>query len=245
MGINIRHGSSPPIVFIAQLGTGGDSWKPVLDRLESGATTLTYDRPGTGDAPPRPAPNPPIPHSGFARELLELLDAEGINEPAVIVGHSFGGLIARAFAGSYRQRVAGLVFVDASIPQFHLVPTSEPKLDGDDDGATEIDVVRGQVEILSLGIPRVPSVVLTRTHGTWSGDAPPPHPAVEDLWLVSQRQLADQAGASLVVATTADTSSPATLQRSSPTWWRRSNQLQRPAFRWSSRTGDLFRLVGT
>jgi pimeloyl-ACP methyl ester carboxylesterase len=191
--------ATPRVVFIAQLGTGGDSWRPVLDRLP-GITSVTYDRPGTGSAEPRPAPNPPLPHSAFARELACLLDQRGITEPVVLVGHSFGGLIARAFAGLWSERVAGLVFVDASIPQFHLLPTCEPKLDGDGAGATEIDVVAGQVEILTAAVPSVPTVVLTRTHGRWSGYESPPHPAVEDLWLVSQNILSWTFQAPLIVA---------------------------------------------
>lgn len=188
-----------PIVLIAQLGTGGDSWKPVVDLLPD-TTVVTYDRPGTGDAPGRSAPNPALPYSAFARELADLLDQRGVTQPAVIVGHSFGGLIARMYTALHPDRIAGLVFVDPSIPQFHLYPTAEPKLDGDGPDATEIDIVAGQVEILSAELPPVPTVVLTRTHGRWGGETPPPHPAVEDLWLVSQRLLARQTGAPLIVA---------------------------------------------
>ena len=194
-----RVGALPPVVFIAQLGTGGDSWQPVLEHL-GGLATFIYDRPGTGNAPPRPAPNPAIPHSTFAAELAELIEQHQVPSPAVIVGHSFGSLIARAYAAAHPDRVAGMVHVDGSIPQFHLLPTAEPKLDGDGPEATEIDVVAGQVEILSAATPQVPTIVMTRTPGMWSGDEPPPHPAVEDLWLVSQRIVARDSQAPLVAA---------------------------------------------
>lgn len=194
-----RPGAGSPIVLIAQLGTGGDSWKPVVDLLP-GATVVTYDRPGTGDAPGRPAPNPPLPHSAFARELADLLDQRGITQPAVIVGHSFGGNIAKVYAGQHPDRVAGFVFVDSSIPQSFLYPEGPMPVDGDGPDATTVDTVTGQVEILSTELPPVPTVVLTRTPGRWDGENPPPHPAVEDLWLISQRLLARQAGAPLIVA---------------------------------------------
>jgi hypothetical protein len=58
MGPNVREGKSPPAVFISQLGTGGESWQPVIDQLGCGCSAVTSDRPGNGDAPPRPAPNP-------------------------------------------------------------------------------------------------------------------------------------------------------------------------------------------
>lgn len=188
-----------PVVFIAQLGTGGDSWKPVIEQLP-GIWAFTYDRPGTGSAPPRPAPNPPLPHSAFAKELASLLEHHGLTGPAVIVGHSVGGNIARVYAGIHPERVAGMIFVDSSIPQHFLHPNMGPIVDGDSPDATTIDTVAGQVEILEASIPDVPAVVLTRTHGRWGGDKPPPHPAVEDLWRVSQRILARGFRAPLVVA---------------------------------------------
>lgn len=194
-----RAGIAPPVVFVAQLGTGGDSWKPVLERLP-GVHAFTYDRPGTGSAPPRPAPNPPLPPSAFGSELAALLESKGLTEPAVIVGHSFGGHIARMYAARHPDRVAGLVLVDASIPQFHLMPNEGPKIDGNGPDATEIDTVSGHVEILSAQLPDVPAVVLARTHGRWSGTAQPPHPAVEDLWQVSQRILARDLRAPLIIA---------------------------------------------
>lgn len=187
------------VVLIAQLGTGGDSWKPVVGRLD-GIATFAYDRPGTGNAPPRPAPNPALPYSGFAAELAALLDAEQVDGPLILVGHSFGALIARAYTAAHPDRVTGLVIVDGSLPQFHLVPTGEPKLDGDGPDATEIDVVRGQTEILSAPTPQIPAVVITRGHGRWDGENPPPHPAVEDLWQISQRLLARDLGCPLLVA---------------------------------------------
>jgi pimeloyl-ACP methyl ester carboxylesterase len=38
----------------------------------------------------------------------ELLDACGENEPVVLIGHSLGGPILRAFAAEHPRRVAGL-----------------------------------------------------------------------------------------------------------------------------------------
>lgn len=202
---------SPTVVLISQLGEGAAIWKAVVDRLD-GLDVFTYDRPGTGSAPPRPAPNPPIPHSVFTAELADLLEQHDVTGPIVLVGHSFGALIARAFTAAHPHRVAGLVIVDGSLPQFHVVPSNLPKLDGDGPDATEIDVVAGQVEILTAPTPRLPALVLTRTHGRWDGDNPPPHPAVEDLWAVSQQILARDLGCPLLVADNAGHQ----LQRDAP-----------------------------
>ena len=197
--MTVNAGDSPPVVFIAPLGTGGASWKPVIDLLATSPTTVTYDRPGTGDAAPRPAPNPPLPYSAFADELAALLDEHGITEPAVVVSHSAGSLIARAFASGHPCRVAGMVHVDGSIPRLSLWPavasTSQPP-DGDGPDATHFDLLAGEVEILEAITPSVPTAVVTRTPGRWSAG----YDKADPLWTAYQRQLARQAHAPLVAA---------------------------------------------
>jgi pimeloyl-ACP methyl ester carboxylesterase len=149
-----------------------------------------------------PPPNPPLPYSAFAEELATLLDEHNIVEPAVIVGHSIGGHIARAFAGLWPERCCGLVFVDASIPQFKLWwRDTEPVVDGDaSGGATEFDILAGEVEVLSAAIPSVPTIVITRRRHWWIAGKTTPHPAIDDLWWISQRLLAEQHNALLIVA---------------------------------------------
>ncbi len=195
----LRPGGSPPVVFISQLGCGAAIWTGVLEHLPDLAT-VTYDRPGIGDTPPRPAPNPALPYSMFADELAALLDTRTMPDPVILVGHSVGGLIAHVFAARYPHRVAGLVMVDRSIPALHVYPSVEPKVDGDGPGATEIDTVSGHLEVIEAGLPGVPAVVVARTHGRWDGKNPLPHPAVEDLWRAYQRQLTRQLDCPLIVA---------------------------------------------
>ncbi len=54
-------------------------------------------------------------------------DSAGINGPLLLVGHSAGGLYARAFAGLFPDKVAGLVFVDASSPEAFASSNPEPR----------------------------------------------------------------------------------------------------------------------
>lgn len=85
-------------------------WAVVQDKVAKFARVCTYDRAGYAWSDPGPAPRT------FAQMNLELRDALkalGERGPFVLVGHSFGGPIARNFAISYPSETAGMVFVDA------------------------------------------------------------------------------------------------------------------------------------
>ncbi|MFI5497041.1 alpha/beta fold hydrolase [Actinoplanes sp. NPDC051859] len=206
MSVFLQPGAEPRVVFVSQLALGGAGWSVVAERLTCGAATVMYDRPGTGDAPPRPAPNPDLPPSAFADELARLLDEAGITQPVVVVGHSFGGNIVRLFAGRHPERVAGLVYLDCSVPRQRLWDGTTPILDGAESG-TAIDLVLSEVEVLQAPSPAVPSVVVASEASNWNEDLP--HPAVTDLWAVHQRILAGQVGGPLVTAVRASHQIPA------------------------------------
>ena len=55
-----------------------------------------------------------------AYELMALLVANHVTGPLVVVGHSYGGLVARAFVARYRSHVAGLMLVEGVAPYDRL-----------------------------------------------------------------------------------------------------------------------------
>ena len=53
-------------------------------------------------------------------ELHKLLKAGQLRPPYIMVGHSYGGILARLYKSIYPSEVTGLVFVDATHEDIHL-----------------------------------------------------------------------------------------------------------------------------
>ena len=92
----------------------------VLPGVSAFTRVCAYDRPGTAleaEPPDDRSRSDPIPQPTTAEamvaDLHALLTAADIPSPYVLAGHSFGGLIARLYAATYSDEVAGLVLVDA------------------------------------------------------------------------------------------------------------------------------------
>lgn len=105
-----RQGSGSPAVIL-EAGIAGSSlgWALVQPRVAEFANTASYDRAGLGWSD---RCNTPRTIDGMIAELAAALDAAAIPGPYILVGHSFGGLLIRAFAHAHPKEVAGLVFVD-------------------------------------------------------------------------------------------------------------------------------------
>jgi pimeloyl-ACP methyl ester carboxylesterase len=104
---------APTVVLEAGLGSFSPNWHWVQEALADSLRVVAYDRAGLGWSEPSPAPRDA---ETMAAELHAALHAADIDGPYVLAGHSFGGLVVRAFADAYRPETAGLVLVDASHP---------------------------------------------------------------------------------------------------------------------------------
>ena len=102
----------PPVVFIHGASANlKDQMVPIRPLLEGRAEMLFLDRPGHGWSGRGPGANETP--AGQAATIAALMDQLGI-DPAIIVGHSFGGATAAAFALAYPKRTRGLVFASAA-----------------------------------------------------------------------------------------------------------------------------------
>jgi pimeloyl-ACP methyl ester carboxylesterase len=105
----------PPVIFESGISATCLSWTQVRSEVARFARASAYDRawlgwsdPGRDDAP-RTTFN-------IVDELRALLEAAPIPPPYILVGHSFGGMLVRAYAAKYPEQVAGLVLVDPLAP---------------------------------------------------------------------------------------------------------------------------------
>ncbi|MFJ9472725.1 alpha/beta hydrolase [Streptomyces caniferus] len=106
-----RSGSGgPAVVFLPGAGAVGLDYFGVQQEVSQFTTAVVYDRGGTGYSDPLPLPRTA---TAVATELHELLHAQNIAAPYLLVPHSLGGFYAHRFAQLYPQDVAGLVWLDA------------------------------------------------------------------------------------------------------------------------------------
>lgn len=103
--------SIPSVIFIAGLGDSCETWNEVQGRISQETSTFSYDRAGVGRNRVTSAPRTCL---DLVEELSELLLELEVQPPYVLVGHSFGGLVARLYASLYPQVISGIVLVDAA-----------------------------------------------------------------------------------------------------------------------------------
>ena len=102
-------GQGHPVVLIHGVGLNKEMWGGQVVGLAPHYQVIAYDMLGHG-ASPRPAADTQL--RGYAEQLEELLDHLGLAQ-ATVIGFSMGGLVARAFALHFPQRISGMVILNS------------------------------------------------------------------------------------------------------------------------------------
>ena len=122
------------VVLIAGFTEGGENWGSIEAPIAQGARVCSPARFGTGTS------DPPSSRQTFKTQAADLQAALGsIGEPGpyVVVGHSYGGAEAVAFASMYPAEVSGLLLLDASPTTWPATSCAVP-----DDGSDMAHVFR-------------------------------------------------------------------------------------------------------
>lgn len=104
--------SGPLVLFESGGGDGAGVWIAVQERLSRSCRTISYDRSGLGGSSFAYQPRT---LQRLGKDLVNLLDAIGVAEPIVLIGHSWGGNIIRVAASQTPERVRGLMYIDPTL----------------------------------------------------------------------------------------------------------------------------------
>jgi pimeloyl-ACP methyl ester carboxylesterase len=200
------------VVLIAGFGDGEESWAPILPDLATDTRVCAASRFGTGvsDAPSR--------DQTFRSEAVDLRAAltwAGEPGPYVVVGHSFGGLQAVAFADAYADEVDGVVLVDTSPTDWITTVCAVPDDGSDATGAyralceaisdagsnpERLDGATGFAEVASIdSLGEVPLIVLTASEHAVDGLDPVLAAGLDRAWRLGQEHLASLSTSSVLV----------------------------------------------
>ena len=111
--INCVGEGSPTVILDAVGGGSSTQWALIQPELAATARVCAYDRAGFGWSEPGFEPRDARQQVDELRTLLANAD---VADPYVLVGHSYGGRVARVYAAQHPDEVAGLVLVDTGIP---------------------------------------------------------------------------------------------------------------------------------
>ena len=153
-------GQGTPLVLLESgIAASSLSWTLVHPAIAAFTRVCAYDRAGLAwsDAPSR-APA----FDRIVGDLEALLARVGSDGPVVLVGHSFGSFVVRAWAARHPGRAAGIVMVDPPTEWLSLTPQAARLIRGGRQlskiGAVlaHFGVVRACLALLTGGAPGAP-----------------------------------------------------------------------------------------
>lgn len=114
-------GEGPPILMMhGGLGLSHDYFRPYFDVLADTHTVVYYDHFGNGRSA-RPDDYGEMTFERMVSDAAGLMTHLG-HEQFTLIGHSYGGFIAQAFAAEHAERLSGLVLID-TVPVLDYAPS--------------------------------------------------------------------------------------------------------------------------
>lgn len=111
LGANPSRNDGERVVLLASYARSVSDFNELVEVLNrEGYQTLAMQMRGVGGSTLRPIASSLF---DYAEDLAAVLDAEGWQEPVVIVGHAYGNRVARSFSSRYPGRVKSLVLLAA------------------------------------------------------------------------------------------------------------------------------------
>jgi pimeloyl-ACP methyl ester carboxylesterase len=105
-------GAGLPVLLLHGWGLGQHTYRGVIEELASmGCLVIAPAMPGFGGT--RDLPSERFSIAGYAAWVDEFLEVVHLDEPAVVVGHSFGGGVAIRLAHDFPKRVRSLLLVNS------------------------------------------------------------------------------------------------------------------------------------
>jgi pimeloyl-ACP methyl ester carboxylesterase len=105
-------GEGMPVVLLHGWALGQHTYREVIASIaEQGCMVIAPALPGFGATGELPGQDFSL--RGYAQWVHDLLEVLDVDEPAVVVGHSFGGGVAIRFAHDFRNRVRSMVLVNS------------------------------------------------------------------------------------------------------------------------------------
>ena len=153
-------GSGTPLVLLESgIAASSLSWSLVQPEIARFTRVCAYDRAGFAWSD---AASSPRTFDRIVDELSRVLDRVGADEPCVLVGHSFGSFVVRAYAARHPYRVIGLVLVDPPTEWLDMTPRQlrlirrGRRLSRVGAVLAELGVVRASLALLTSGAPGAP-----------------------------------------------------------------------------------------
>ena len=109
-------GAGEPVVLLHGIGSGAESWRPLMERLADRFQLFAWNAPGYGASPELEDPTPgPSAYAAVLHHWLQML-----TPPVHLVGHSLGALMAGRLAAEHPEQVRTLTLMSPAVGHLRL-----------------------------------------------------------------------------------------------------------------------------